>query len=45
MIASLRQNHFDTVLGLIDFDEKGDLTVQRPVWYVWRGGEYVPLDE
>jgi branched-chain amino acid transport system substrate-binding protein len=44
MIASLRQNQFDTVLGPIDFDDKGDLTVQNPIWYVWRGGTYVPLD-
>jgi branched-chain amino acid transport system substrate-binding protein len=44
MIASLRQHQFDTVLGPVDFDEKGDLTVQNPVWYVWRGGTYVPLE-
>jgi branched-chain amino acid transport system substrate-binding protein len=44
MIASLRQHQFDTVLGPIDFDEKGDLTVQNPVLYVWRGGTYVPLE-
>jgi branched-chain amino acid transport system substrate-binding protein len=45
MIASLRQHQFDTVLGPIDFDEKGDLTVQSPAWYVWRGGTYVPLEQ
>jgi branched-chain amino acid transport system substrate-binding protein len=44
MIASLRQHQFDTVLGPIDFDDKGDLTVQNPVWYVWRGGTYMPLE-
>jgi branched-chain amino acid transport system substrate-binding protein len=44
VIASLRSNQFDTVSGRIDFDDKGDLTVQRWIWYVWRGGEYVPLD-
>ncbi len=44
MIASLRQHQFDTVLGPIDFDDKGDLTVQNPVWYVWRDGTYVPLE-
>ena len=32
------------MLGPIDFDDKGDLTVQNPVWYVWRGGTYVPLE-
>jgi branched-chain amino acid transport system substrate-binding protein len=44
MIASLRKHQFDTVLGPIDFDEKGDLTVQSPVLYVWHAdGTYVPL--
>jgi branched-chain amino acid transport system substrate-binding protein len=43
MIAALRAHEFDTVLGPIDFDEKGDLAVQNPVWYVWRDGTYVPL--
>ncbi len=31
-------------LGRIDFDDKGDLTVQSWVWYIWKGGEYVPLE-
>jgi branched-chain amino acid transport system substrate-binding protein len=44
MIASLRQHRFDTVLGPLDFDDKGDLTVQNPVWYVWRDGTYAPLE-
>jgi branched-chain amino acid transport system substrate-binding protein len=44
MIASLQQHQFDTVLGVIDFDEKGDLTVQSPAWYVWRDGTYLPLE-
>ena len=44
MIVSLREHQFDTVLGPIDFDEKGDLTVQSPVWYVWRSGGYMPLE-
>jgi branched-chain amino acid transport system substrate-binding protein len=44
MIASLREHRFNTVLGPIDFDEKGDVTTQTPIWYVWRGGTYVPLE-
>ena len=44
MIASLRQHQFDTVLGPIDFDDKGDLTVQNLVWWIWRGGTYVSLE-
>ncbi len=43
MIASLRQHQFDTVSGPMDFDEKGDVTTQVPVWHVWRGGTYMPL--
>jgi branched-chain amino acid transport system substrate-binding protein len=44
MIASLREHRFDTVLGPIDFDDKGDVTTQTPIWHVWRGGSYVPLE-
>ena len=44
VIASLRTDHFNTVLGPIGFDEKGDLKAQSWVWYVWRGGEYMPLE-
>jgi S1/P1 Nuclease len=44
MIASLREHQFDTVLGPIDFDEKCDLAVQNPVWWIWGGDTYVPLE-
>jgi branched-chain amino acid transport system substrate-binding protein len=45
MIASLRKHQFDTVLGSIDFDDQGDLTVQNPVMYVRHAdGTYVPLE-
>ena len=44
VIAALRSHEFDTVIGWIDFDDKGDLTDQSWVWYIFRGGEYVPLD-
>ena len=44
VIAALREQQFDTVVGPIDFDDKGDLAVQNLVWYVWRGGTYVPLE-
>jgi branched-chain amino acid transport system substrate-binding protein len=36
VIASLRSQQFDTVLGTIGFDAKGDVTLQSPVLYVWR---------
>lgn len=44
MIASLREHQFHTVLGLVDFDEKGDLVQQNVILYVWRGNKYVPLE-
>lgn len=43
VIAALRQHRFDTVLGPIEFDAKGDLNVQSLEWYVWRDGGYMPL--
>ncbi|WP_170766386.1 branched-chain amino acid ABC transporter substrate-binding protein [Ruegeria lacuscaerulensis] len=43
VIASLRENEFDTVLGTLRFDENGDITDPGFSWYTWKGGEYVPL--
>jgi branched-chain amino acid transport system substrate-binding protein len=44
VIASLRHNQFSTILGRLDFDDKGDVTHQSSTWYVWKGGEYVPVE-
>jgi branched-chain amino acid transport system substrate-binding protein len=44
VVQALHDHEYGTVLGAIAFDEKGDVTTQAPVWYVWRGGEYVPLE-
>lgn len=44
MIASLRGNAFETVLGELRFDDKGDITTPSFAWYVWNNGQYVPLD-
>ena len=44
VIKTLRTNQFDTLLGRIGFDAKGDVTGYEPfVWYVWKGGHYEPL--
>jgi branched-chain amino acid transport system substrate-binding protein len=41
----LRAGSFDTVLGKIGFDEKGDVTgVSSFVWYRWTGQDYVPVE-
>jgi len=42
---ALKQGKFDTVLGKIGFDEKGDVTAPGFIWYVWKGGEYIPVPE
>jgi len=42
VIAS-REHQFDTVLGRIGFDDKSDITTPSGTWYVWDGGEHVPL--
>ncbi len=44
VITALRENEYSTVLGPIAFDRKGDLRRQNWVWYVWRNGEYAPLN-
>lgn len=42
---ALRTNTFDTVLGRIGFDEKGDVTGYGTyAWYVWQKGTYLPAD-
>jgi branched-chain amino acid transport system substrate-binding protein len=42
---ALRREQFDTVLGTIGFDAKGDVTGFEPfIWYVWTDGRYVPKD-
>ncbi|MCE3248442.1 MAG: Leu/Ile/Val-binding protein [Geminicoccaceae bacterium] len=41
----LREEDFDTVLGRIGFDDKGDVTGVDPfVWYVWKGDTSVSVD-
>lgn len=40
LITSLRSNQFDTVLGKIGFDEKGDVTAPGYVFYEWKDGKY-----
>ena len=43
--AMLREQRFDTVLGVIGFDDKGDVTGFDPFeWFVWTDGKWVPKD-
>ena len=36
----LKSNQFDTVLGRLGFDEKGDVTAPGYVFYEWKDGKY-----
>ncbi|MTJ83085.1 MAG: branched-chain amino acid ABC transporter substrate-binding protein [Telmatospirillum sp.] len=38
--AALKSEKFDTVLGKIGFDAKGDITAPGYVFYVWKDGKY-----
>jgi branched-chain amino acid transport system substrate-binding protein len=43
--AALHTKEFDTLVGRIGFDEKGDVYGYEPfVWYIWQEGKYVPLE-
>jgi branched-chain amino acid transport system substrate-binding protein len=42
---ALRTHEFDTVLGRVGFDDKGDVTgYDTFVWYQWRSGDYAPVE-
>lgn len=46
VLPVLHSETFDTVLGRLGFDEKGDVTgIDTFDWFVWTDGRYVPLDE
>ena len=39
----MHEAEFDTVLGTIGFDDKGDVHGYEPfTWYVWQEGNYAP---
>jgi branched-chain amino acid transport system substrate-binding protein len=47
VVEAMHGRKFDTVLGRIGFDAKGDVTDFEPwQWYVWQAdGTYVPLEQ
>jgi branched-chain amino acid transport system substrate-binding protein len=40
--GALAGGTFDTVIGSVSFDEKGDLRGPRYDWYIWKDGDYAP---
>ena len=43
VVPELNKETFQTVLGPIKFDKKGDPTEAAYVWYVWKDGKYSKL--
>jgi branched-chain amino acid transport system substrate-binding protein len=45
VVDALRHNEFDTVLGRLSFDDKGDVTgVDSFIWYIWSESGYHPAE-
>ncbi len=40
----LHKGSYDTVIGAVSFDAKGDPNTEPFVVYVWKGGKYAPLN-
>jgi branched-chain amino acid transport system substrate-binding protein len=40
VVAELNKGEFDTVLGHLSFDDKGDVTLPGYVFYEWKNGSY-----
>jgi branched-chain amino acid transport system substrate-binding protein len=41
----MRGTAFQTVLGPISFDDKGDVEQPAYVFYRWHDGKYVPIED
>jgi branched-chain amino acid transport system substrate-binding protein len=44
VISALRSSEFETILGRVSFDAKGDVRQPGFEWFIWRGGRYVTLE-
>jgi branched-chain amino acid transport system substrate-binding protein len=45
VVEALRHNEFDTALGRLGFDDKGDVTgVDSFIWYIWSESGYHPAE-
>ena len=42
--AALNSGTFDTVLGTLNFDDKGDVSLPGYVFYEWKDGKYTQMD-
>jgi branched-chain amino acid transport system substrate-binding protein len=45
VVEALHHNEFDTVLGRLGFDDKGDVTgIDSFIWYIWSDTRYHPAE-
>ena len=40
LLKAMKGANFDTVLGSLSFDDKGDVTLPGYVFYEWKNGNY-----
>lgn len=45
LVEAMNSGTFDTVLGTLEFDEKGDVTLPGYVFYQWTDGKYDYLEQ
>ena len=45
VVSALNDGTFDTVLGSLEFDDVGDVTLPGYVFYEWKGGQYDYLEQ
>ena len=43
VVEAMHSMTFDTVIGELSFDDKGDVEQPAYVWYEWSGGSYAEL--
>ena len=43
VLKAMKNNKFKTVLGVLSFDKKGDVTLPGYVFYEWKNGNYKQL--
>ena len=44
IVKALDEGTFDTVIGSLEFDDKGDVTLPGYVMYEWKDGKYAQLN-
>ena len=43
IMKAMKKGKFNTVLGTLSFDKKGDVSLPGYVWYEWSKGNYKQL--